>query len=79
MVGSKATHYADARDTAVAAKVAINQPTSPPSQGVTNPRSKISLHPDLLQTPQVDEVVQIPLIRHLVPSPVAQPEALPDL
>lgn len=77
MTGSKATHCTTIREVAAATQTTINQPFSSPPYGILNKGAAISLHSDLVQAPQVAEFVQLPLIGHSIPPPVAQPKALP--
>lgn len=79
MVGSKAICSVVAREavaTVVPVQAEINQPLSPPPQGIANPGEEAQLHPNLVQIPQIIGFIQVSETMPLIPHPLSQLEAL---
>lgn len=67
------------REAFIASLIPINQSPLYPPQGIANPGSAITLHPDLIQAPQIARFVQVTTINPPNPPKNLQPKALSGL
>lgn len=78
-IQSYSFHYCSTSCRSIVTQAAIKQPPlpSPPQQNIVYLEIEVSLHPNLVQAPQVAGSVQLTPIGPHIPPPVVQPEVLP--